>query len=299
STMNEIDRSYEWARRIARREAKNFYYGFLLLPYEKRRSLYAVYAYSRRLDDAVDSIEGDGPSALDEARRRLDGLRALIGETPPDDPLVPALRDTLARYPIERRFFEELAEGMLMDLSIRRYETFADLRLYCYRAASVIGRICLEIFGYDGAHAAHGPAEDLGLAMQLTNILRDVGEDLDRDRIYLPREDLERFGVSEDDLRRRAIDERIRALLRFQGERAREYFQRAEALYPLVDSDARYCPVFLGRIYSKVLDVIESRNWDVFSKRARLGASRKIALALKTWRDTRARRGSVAPAHAR
>src|SRR5690606_17614474 len=88
STMNEIDRSYEWARRIARREAKNFYYGFLLLPYEKRRSLYAVYAYSRRLDDAVDSIEGDGPSALDEARRRLDGLRALIGETPPDDPLV-------------------------------------------------------------------------------------------------------------------------------------------------------------------------------------------------------------------
>lgn len=282
--MDEVERSYEWARRVARREAKNFYYGFLFLPKEKRRSLHAVYAYSRRLDDAVDDVEGTGAPALAEARRRLDHLRGLIGDDPTHDPLAPALRDTLARYPIERRFFDELAEGMLMDLAGHRYKRFEDLRLYCYRAASVVGRICLEIFGYEGGSKAHGPAEDLGIAMQITNIIRDVGEDLERGRIYLPEEDLDRFGVTETDLRNRRIDVCVRDLLRFEGERAREYYRRAEALFPLVAADARYCPVFLSRVYSRLLDRIESRGWDVFSSRVRVSLPAKLCLAFSSLR---------------
>jgi phytoene synthase len=286
----DLEASYAYAGQVARRAAKNFYYSFLCLPLAKRRSLWAVYAYSRRLDDAVDAIGALEGSAALRARTEVEHLRRFVAPDPPDDPLVPALVDTLGRFRIDPRFFDELVEGMLMDLSIRRYETFADLRLYCYRAASVIGRICLEIFGYRDA-TAWAPAEDLGIAMQLTNIIRDVGEDLSRDRIYLPLEDLRRFDVSESTLAAGPRDPRFVALLEFEAGRAREHFDRARALFPLVDDDARFCPVVLAGIYSRLLDRIESSGFDVVTRRQRVSTAKKLWIAWSAYRASR--RGQI------
>ncbi len=305
-----LTQSYDYAADLTRREAKNFYHGFRFLTPERRRGIYAVYAYSRRLDDAVDAVEEKSVSP-DAARRDLAHLRSFLEDSAPDDILVPALQDTIERYGIATRHFEELIAGMEMDLEIRRYATFPDLYRYCYRAASAVGLVCIEIFGYQGkpvsgangtgepAEHATGPtadvadpAEALGIAMQLTNIIRDVAEDLGRDRIYLPLEDLARFEYSEDDLRDRIIDDRFRALMRFQVERAREYFHKAEPLYALVVPESRFCPVLLGRFYSRILDRIEHRGFDVLSRRPSLPKYEKLKLFAKTWLE--ARRGKAA-----
>ena len=176
--MPTVEASYEYAGRIARAEAKNFYFTFLLLPPEKRRSLFALYAYSRRVDDAVDAVEESGVDP-EKARADLAHLARFIEPDPPDDILVPALTDSIERFSIPTVHFRELIAGMEMDLEIRRYATFDDLYTYLYRAASAIGLACMSVFGFDGDEALE-PAEDLGIAMQLTNILRDVSEDLSR-----------------------------------------------------------------------------------------------------------------------
>ncbi|MEM7230799.1 MAG: phytoene/squalene synthase family protein [Planctomycetota bacterium] len=289
--MLSLEDSYAYAEKVARKEAKNFYYTFLFLPPEKRRSLYAVYTYSRRVDDAVDSVEELGTSP-EKAAADLAFLERLLDPDPPEDPLSPALSDSLARFSIPREHFDELIAGMRMDLDQKRYETFDDLYRYCYRAASVVGLICIEVFGYDGDEAEK-PAEELGIAMQLTNIIRDVAEDLDRGRIYLPQEDLRRFEVSEDNLQKRVVDQRFRDLIRFQLERARDYFERAEALFPMVHAESRYCPVLLKRFYSRILDRIEKRNYDVLSRRPRLPLYEKLRLAAGTWLESRKNRAKV------
>jgi phytoene synthase len=283
--VDAVQKSYDYAERIARREARNFYYSFRFLPPLRRRSILAVYAYSRRLDDAVDSVEEEAVDPL-EARNRLEQLRRLLDPPPADDPLVPALHDTIKRFGIPLGLFTELIAGMEMDLSRRRYATFEDLYLYCYRAAGVVGLICIEIFGYTSA-LAPSPAEKLGIAMQLTNILRDVAEDLRRGRIYLPLDDLRRFDYGEDDLERGAVDERFRSLMRFEVDRARAYFAEAEALFPLILEESRYCPVLLKRFYSKILDLIEAQDYDVLGRRPRLGLHQKLRLLAGTWLESR------------
>jgi len=289
--MISTDASYRYAEQLTRAGATSFYYTFWFLPPVRRRSIFAVYAFSRRADDAVDSTEEGTGFGAERARADLDHLRALVGGSPPDDPLVPALRDTMERFSIDPGAFEEILLGMEMDLVKKRYETFDELRLYCYRAASVVGLICLEIFGHEGA-GAREPAVDLGIAMQLTNILRDVLEDRERGRIYLPREDMARFEYTEEDLLRGATDERFRALMRLEVERARGYFTSAERLFPLIDPESRYCPILLMRFYSRILERIERQRYDVLSRRPSLAWHEKLRIAGSTWFEARAARRS-------
>ncbi len=280
-------KSYSHAREVTRREAKNFYYAFRLLDPARRNAIYAVYAFSRRADDAVDSVQEKNASE-EEARSKLDGLSRLLRGEAPEDPLSPALLDTIERFKIPVEHFSELLLGMEMDLEKKRYETFDELYTYCFRAASAVGLICIEIFGYsEDAEAAHQHAEELGIAMQLTNILRDVREDMTLGRIYLPGEDLARFNYSEAELSRYEFTPAFRDLMKFQVERARDYFQRSEALFPLIDTQTRYCPVLLKRLYSKILDRIESQGYDVFSRRPALSRLQKLCMLMTAARDAR------------
>jgi phytoene synthase len=283
------EESYHYAQKLTRAAAKNFYHTFRFLPPERRRSIFAVYAFSRRADDAVDAVEEETSSA-EKARQDLGHLRRFLGDDPPQDPLVPALRDTIQRFSISSEPFEELLAGMEMDLVNKSYDTFEELYLYCYRAAAVVGLVCIQIFGYEENTAVSDLAIKLGIAMQLTNILRDVQEDLRRGRIYIPAEDLLRFDYSKEDLARGVADDRFRALMTFEVARAREYFHAAEPLYPLILPESRYCPVLLMRFYSRILDLIERQDYDVLHRRPRLPWHEKFRLAGATWLQARAAR---------
>ena len=289
--MVHAAKSYAYAEHLTRREATNFYHAFRLLPPQRRNSIYAVYAFSRRADDAVDSAE-DERGSKEEAEAKLEQLRALLRGETPGDPLDACLRDTIERFGIPSEYFEELLRGMEMDLLNQRYRTFDELYEYCYRAASAVGLICIEIFGYR-EEAARKHAEALGIAMQLTNILRDIREDMMRGRIYLPGEDLDRFDYSEEELSRNELTPAFRSLMEFQVGRARDYFQRAEPLFPLIDVEARFCPLLLKRLYSRILDKIESRNYDVFSRRPGISKLQKIRMLLAAGREARKARRSA------
>mgnify|MGYP001275297488 CR=1 FL=1 len=286
-----LDEAYAHCRRVVAARARNFLYAFLLLPAERRRALEAIYAYCRVADDFADDdglpIEVRAAKLKDlRARLRLHLPRA--GDPAPDglgpeDPdlerILLALADASRRFGVSRDDLDLVAVGCEQDLTVTRYESFADLRHYCYLVASAVGLACLPVFGVKGDLAeARARAEDLGLAMQLTNILRDVREDLDRDRVYLPQEELRRFGVSEEGLRAGRVDEAWRACAAFQVQRAREYFVRGRELVPRVDRSARVCPLALASIYSALLDAIEGAHHDVFSARVSLSAARKLAL---------------------
>jgi len=275
----DLEASFLYARRLTRAAARNFSYSFWFLPPPRRRAIAAVYAFSRRLDDCVDAAVA-GSVDRGEALRGLDRLAGLLDGSTAPDPLGPAIRDTIERFRIPLEPFHDLIAGMRMDLDISRYATFEDLKLYCYRAASTVGLICIEIFGNDGP-AARPPAIELGIAMQLTNILRDIPEDHARGRIYLPGEDLARFGYTEEDLARRVVDDRFRSLMAFEVARAREHFVRASALPPLLRPDSRRCPMVLAAFYSAILDRIERARHDVFIRRPRLPLARKLALVGK------------------
>lgn len=293
TTAVELADSYRYCRDLAKAEAKNFYYTFWLLPPDRRSAIFAIYAFSRRLDDIADGdFEGAGAGRGEvDARRELDYMLSMLGDDPPrDDPLVPALQDSVRRFGIPREPFDDLVAGMVMDLENYRYRTFDDLRLYCYRAASTVGLICVEIFGHDSpaseggaAAAVREPAVDLGLAMQLTNILRDIPEDLARDRVYLPADELHRFGLGRESLESAKVTDAFREFMDFQIKRARGYFCSAESLFPHLRPDTRFCPVLLKRIYSELLDRIEKSDYDVFNERPRLSNFRKAYLAGSWW----------------
>jgi phytoene synthase len=272
--------AYEHCRTITKREAKNFYYGFIALPPEKRRAIYAAYAFCRQCDDAVD--EG---SDLEEKVTRLNEMRRRLQVCyygTPDDPVLIALKDAATRYCIPRAYFEGLIEGMEMDVRKQRYVTFEDLRTYCYRAASVIGLICIEIFGYQDPRAKIF-ATDLGIAMQLTNILRDVREDAERGRIYLPLDELAQFGCTEEQILRLEDSEQLRNLLHFQAERARKYFTSGVRLLPLLSLRSRMCTAVLQGIYTEILDRILASDCDVLRGRVSLSTGEKLRLMLRLW----------------
>jgi phytoene synthase len=285
-----LEQAYAHCRRLVAARAKNFLYAFLLLPGERRRALEAIYAYCRVADDFAD----DDALPLAERAQKLADLRARLrlhlprpGEAPPELPpgdpelelVLLALGDAARRFGVSRDDLDLVAVGCEQDLTVTRYETFEELRRYCYLVASAVGLACLPVFGVRGDEAeARALAEDLGIAMQLTNIVRDVREDLARDRVYLPQEDLRRFGVSEDALRAGRADDAWRACAAFQVERARRYFARGRQLVPRVDRSARVCPLALASIYSALLDAIEAAGFDVFSARVSLSAARKLTL---------------------
>lgn len=280
-----IDSAYNACRALTRRHARNFYYGFLTLPLPKRQAIWSVYAFCRLADDIADDDTLSDATKAYRLRQLSDQLDAAY-DGKPDTSIFVALADTVERFPIPRSYFHDLMEGIYMDLEKTRYGTFEQLEVYCYRVASVVGLICLEIFGYSEPHAkAH--AIELGLAMQLTNILRDVREDLDRDRIYLPMDELAQFGLDESDLRQGEVTTQFRDFMRFQISRARDYYISAEALFPFVDRDARLCPLLLHTIYQRILDHIEVQSYDVFSRRISPSKLEKVGLTVRAWTQSR------------
>ena len=282
-----LEAAYESCRQETATWAKTFYLGTLLLPPEKRRAIWAIYVWCRRTDELMDSAEAQA-RPVSELAERLDrweaNTRALFDGKVAND-LDAVMVDTLERFPQSIQPYLDMIEGQRMDLTWTRYPTFEDLRLYCYRVAGTVGLMTEGVMGIDQAYTT-APWSDvpntsdaavaLGIANQLTNILRDVGEDRGRGRIYLPQEDLERFGYSEDDLMAGRLNDAWRALMAFQLERAREWFARSEAGIRWLSADARW-PVWTSlRLYRGILDVIEQLDYDVFQNRAYVGRLGKM-----------------------
>ncbi len=276
----DLESAYEACRIITRREAKNFYYAFLTLPTAKRRAIYAAYAFCRHCDDSVDE-----ETSTDAKLTALADLHSNLAATysgNASSPVFLALADVAQRYEIPQDYFQEIILGVESDLVKNRFENFDELREYCYRVASVVGLICLQIFGYENDDAKEY-AVDLGLAMQLTNIIRDVREDLEMGRVYLPQDEMARFGYSEEDLKNGVRNQAFLDLMQFQSQRAREYFDRGFKLLPYLSRRSRACPAVMGALYSKVLDRIAASDYDVLESRVSLSKAEKIRITAQTW----------------
>jgi phytoene synthase len=271
---------------LARRSRSNFYYSFFFLPQERRDAMHAVYAFCREVDSVVDDPAPGSDPRTHLARwrtdvaalYRADGL-ALVNSR---NPVILCLADHVRRLGIPQEYFDEIISGVEMDLAITRYATFRDLYQYCYRVASVVGLVCLKIFGAR-APEAQTYAVNLGVAFQLTNILRDLKPDGARGRIYLPMEDLARFGYGERDLLAGAYTPEFIRLMEFQCRRAQEYYQTAEAALPGSDRRALIPAEIMRAIYHTILERIEAARFKVFTHRITLSPPRRLAVALKTW----------------
>jgi phytoene synthase len=265
----------------------NFYYSFLVLPAEKRRAIVAVWDFCRAVDDAVDEAPaGLGPadprSAASQLARWREELAACYGQGSPRTPQGQALAPLVARFSLPRDAFEAVVDGVAMDLERSRYQTFDELREYCLRVASAVGLICIEIFGYTDPRT-RGYALDLGIALQLTNIVRDVGADLARGRIYLPAADLARFGCTEDDLRAGVVSGKVRSLLAYECARARDYYDRAERELPRADRRRMVAARIMAGIYRAILDRIERSDYRVFDRTIRVPRPRRAVIAAMLW----------------
>jgi len=298
-TESQLAVAYSVCRSITRSAAKNFYYAFLVLPRAKRQALCAVYAFMRRCDDIADD---ESLSQFDRRQKLtawLDAFHRAQSGQPTDEPVLLALTDAQRRYNIRIGLLDQLAYGTAMDvdggpaadeslpavapappeLSVH-YRTFDDLYQYCYRVASVVGLVCIHVFGY-GDPAAEPLAERLGLAFQLTNIIRDVKEDASMGRVYLPEEDLSKFGVSLSALRSVSDPAIFRPLLAMEADRAREYYRAGEELIPLVEEDSQPALWVLITIYQRLLDKIALREYDVFSGKVSLTVREKLGILAK------------------
>jgi 15-cis-phytoene synthase len=289
-TPSQLAVAYSVCRSIARSCAKNFYYAFLALPQAKRQALCAVYAFMRRCDDITDDASLPLPDRRQKLGDWLDAVHgALLGHAT-DDPVLIALTDTQQRYKIAPELLDQLAYGTAMDVQEAdadsragvsapqvQYRTFEDLRVYCYRVASVVGLVCIRVFGYRDP-AAEQLAESLGLAFQLTNIIRDLREDAAMGRIYLPAEELEKFDVSLSELRPATDSARLRMLLASLADRAREYYTSGDQLIPLVDEDSQPALWVLLSIYRRLLEKIAARDYDVFKQKVALTSREKIII---------------------
>ncbi len=269
----------------------NFYYSFLVLPAGKRHAIVAVWDFCRAVDDAVDEA-GDPGRALIEVARWRGELAAVFDGGALQTSQGRALAPLVKQFNLPRASFEALVEGVEMDIGSRRYETFADLYEYCIRVASAVGLICLEIFGYSDPRSRQY-AVDLGVALQLTNILRDVSEDLRRGRVYIPQEDLRRHGCSEDDLAQESVrpghgvrSPDVKALLRQQGARAREYYRKAADGLPPTDARRLVAAEIMSAIYRGLLTRIEAADYDVFRGVVRIPRPQRALIAAATWTRT-------------
>ena len=265
--------------RLTRASGTNFYYAFRILPEEKRRAIFALYSFCRVVDDCVDEPDGEGEAGL---RRWMEEVRRAYAGNPGTE-LGKDLAEAVARFPIPRASFEDIVEGCRMDLGIRRYATFADLRVYCERVASAVGLASIEIFGYANPQARRYAVE-LGIALQLTNILRDVAADAARGRLYIPLEDLDRFRVSEDQILRPQAgppSAQLRLLLAYQAERAREHYEAAAALLPPEDRRAMASAEMMAAVYRQILDELTRRGYPIHGARVRLSRPRKAWAAFR------------------
>ncbi|HUP61861.1 MAG TPA: squalene/phytoene synthase family protein [Thermoanaerobaculia bacterium] len=266
-----IDAAYKHCRAIAHKHGANFSVGFRFLPKTKRRAVYAAYAFCRVADDIADEGTGDVGAALDAWQRELDACY----EGRPSHPITIALADALRHFAIPKDAFLALIDGCRQDLVKTRYETFEELLHYCELVASSISDISLSIFGYR-SDAAPAYGRMLSTALQLTNVTRDIGDDLARGRVYLPREELRRFGVEEDELFARAENDRVRALIEFQIARAERYFREAEPLLRELAFDARFPTLLMGGVYATVLAKLRKDPFIAVRKRLRLSPLQKV-----------------------
>lgn len=282
----QVADAYRECQAFTRRRATNFYIAFSALPQRKRRAIYAAYAYAGTVDDAVDDAgtQDERAAALHQAHSLLhavyDGGNA--------DPawLTVGLADAVERYDIPRDHFEELVLGMEHDLTYTRYETFAELEQYCYRAASVIGLICICIFGYDRTRTqlAIDSAVAMGKALQITNIMRDVKEDAERGRIYIAREDLAQHGVGEEDILGSVYTDEFRSLMADYAQRAYAFYHEGNRLIPLLNGPrSRACCNGLQGVYRMILDAIVAREYDVFSQRVSPSKVGRVVRMLELW----------------
>ena len=281
SAVEPVDaRSRSTTRPTPPGRRSHFGVAFAILPAQQRDAIRAVHAWSHAVDDAVDE-ERDATRARDSVDRWRRDVDRLYDGAEPDEPETRALRSHVERFHIPRGYLDELLRGIEMDLTQARYTTFQDLAGYCYRVASVVGLICLRIFG-DEEELGRAYAEDLGMALQLTNIIRDVGSDHARGRIYLPAEDRERFGYTEEALARSERNEAFFELMRFQAARAKSFFAAADCEAVRLDRKRLIAAEIMGRVYRRLLDRIEASGFDVFSREIRVPRLERVWIAAST-----------------
>lgn len=293
---SEIKKAYEYCESVTKLHAKSFYFAAKFLPKGKQKAVYPIYAFCRHVDDEIDEI-GDGDQAqaieaVEKWRSNLQGIYAgEIDKIKPanesgQEKVFIAWQDLLEKYKIPSELPLELVRGVLMDTTIKRYETFDELYVYCFRVASTVGLMSSEILGYTEKRALEY-AEAMGIAMQLTNILRDVKEDAAMGRIYLPQEDLRKFDISEAQIFENKFDANFAALMRFQVERAREYYRQGEKGIALLEKNSRFTVMLASRIYAKILDEIEKQNYNVFIRRAHTTKWQKFSAIPKIWLEAK------------
>jgi phytoene synthase len=304
----QLHTAYGICRHVARTAAKNFYYGFMVLPRRKRNALSAVYAFMRHADDICDDPGMTIPERRVKLHAWLEGYHRVAEGEPTDDPVFLALRDAQHHFGIPIELLDLLVHGTGMDLQdhpsepkaglprtpgeelagepsaqpVVAYQSFTELYEYCYHVASVVGLVCIRIFGYRDRDA-EPLAEHVGIAFQLTNILRDIKEDAQMGRIYLPQEDLAQYGITPEELASGADLNRLRPLLQMEAKRARDFYAAAEQLLPVIDDDAQPALWALVEIYRRLLERIEQRNYDVFSERIRLSVAEKLGVLCRGW----------------
>lgn len=277
----DLSPAYAWCKAYTKERAKNFYYAFAILPEAKRNAIYAAYAFSGHVDDIADELEDrtEQERLLAEARERLrscyDGQRA--------GPLFSALGGAVDDFAIPLEFFEELINGVEMDFTVNRYERWSQLYQYCYHVASMIGLVCISIFGTRRHPQAKDFAVDLGIALQIVNIMRDVREDAERGRVYFPADELAACGLDADDILACRYDARFASLMQMQARRAHQHFAQGRRLLPLLDLRSRMCVNVLQGVYLEILKRIEARNYDVLSERVSLSNKEKLAAIGKCW----------------
>jgi len=304
----QIENAYRYCESVTKIHARSFYFAAKFLPKHKQRPIYAVYALCRSVDDEVDEAEVTSEKEAIEAVQRWktklkevynsvnNGQRLSIIEvekhsnsphtTHHSALVLLAWKDLLKTYKIPQNLPLELMKGVVQDTHVKRYETFDELYIYCYRVASTVGLMSSEIFGYTEPETLHY-AESLGIAMQLTNILRDVKEDAAMNRIYLPQEDLRKFNVSENQIFAGKTNENFVELIKFQIERAREFYRKSYKGISLLDKDARFTVLLALKIYSQILDEIERQNYNVFQKRAHTTLRQKVFSVPKIWLEAK------------
>jgi phytoene synthase len=286
--MTALDASFEHCRRVARERARNFYYSFLLLPKEQKDAMCAIYAFMRYSDDISDELDPPVEARRASLTRWRGALEDALNGKPGDDPILPAFQATVEKYRIPPDYFHDLMRGVESDLEPQRYETFDELYQYCYRVASVVGLTITHVFGFDDPKAL-GFAEKCGIGFQLTNILRDIPEDSGMGRVYLPDEDLTRFGLTREELLAsggaRPANPGFQQLMEFEWARANAYYKEAAPLLGLVRPASRPALWAMIAIYYGILRRIRQLEYDVYRTRARLTGWEKSRIVLRAMRN--------------
>ena len=276
--------NHDYCQQKVAESGTSFYYAFLFLPPEKRQAIHALYAFCREVDDVVDECEDPAIAAakLSWWRQEVALLESAADQPQPTHPVMLALQEVRRQFDLPLEYFNEIIDGMAMDLEYSRYPDFKSLSLYCYRVAGVVGLLSAEIFGVTDRKTLRY-ATELGTALQLTNIIRDVGEDARRGRIYLPVDELQRFNVPAADIMNARETPAFVALMQFQGERAQSYYDKALASLPAADRSAQRPGLIMAAVYRTLLDEISKDGYQVLKQKTALPPLRKLWLALKTW----------------